>query len=145
MWYIKDTNMEINSLGNCPDGAVGFIYLITDSSGKIYIGKKQLFSSRKTKITQKEKLETNNNRKKFKTVVKESDWLLYNSSCKELQDEIKKAPQNFKKEIIEFCFDKRELTFYEVYYQIKYDVLFKDSFNKNILSRFFVGIRQPKF
>ena len=137
MWYYRGEC--IDNLEKVPTGAVGFIYKITRfDTDRFYIGKKQLFFARKTKITNKEKLESGNNRKKFKTVTKDSGWLNYNSSCKELQDEIKNLGEGrFLKEILEFCFDKRSLFYKEVWWQFKLDVLESNTYNANILSRFF--------
>lgn len=151
MWIYN--GKEVKSLEDLPEGAVGFIYKISKieiddvfpegNPGKFYIGKKQLFTNRRVKITNKEKIETKNNRKKFKQLIKESDWLIYNSSCLELKKEILENKNKFIKEIIEFCFNKKELTFFEVYYQFKHNVLFTNTYNKNILNRFFSGIREP--
>ena len=140
--------LEIDDIVKCPENSVGFIYRITQlekipgenafSLGKFYIGKKQLYSNRRVKITQKEKAETGNNRKQFKQVIKESDWKTYNSSSKELQQEIKNLGEDaFVKEILEFCFSKRELSYKEVKWQFKLEVLENNTYNGNILSRFF--------
>ncbi len=117
---------------------VGFIYMITNlKDNRIYIGKKVLHNSRKTRITKKEKLETPT-RKVFKRVIKESDWKDYFGSCIELKQDIKKlGTKYFKREILEFSCTKKYLTFCELEYQIKYDVLKNDSYNGNILSRYF--------
>ena len=132
-------NRIIEALEEVPTGAIGFVYKISaKSSGKFYIGKKQLFTNRRVKITNKEKLESGNNRRKFKQVVKESDWKSYCSSSKELQQEFKNLGEDaFQKEILEFCFDKRSLSYKEVWWQFKLDVLANDTWNANILSRFF--------
>lgn len=136
MWYYK--GVVVNSMNDVPEGAIGMIYkIIRLDTNRYYIGKKQFTSTRKTKITQKEKTETGT-RKKFKQVVKESDWQNYNSSCKELQQEIKELGEHlFKKEILLYCFNKRDLTYEEVRYQFLLEVLEKDTYNANILSRFF--------
>lgn len=117
---------------------VGFVYCITHiKTGKFYIGKKSLHSSRKTKISQKEKKETGT-RKKSKQVIKESDWKTYWGSCTELKEDIKKlGAQAFKREIIELCCSKKFLTYCEVSHQVKHDVLTSNSYNGNILSRYF--------
>jgi len=137
MWYYKE--QIIDCLEKIPISAIGFIYKITKLDDyKFYIGKKQIYTNRRTKITQKEKLETGNNRKKFKIVTKESDWLTYNSSCLELKKEIKELGEGrFIKEILEFCFDKRDLNYKEVRWQFLLEVLEKNTYNGNILNRFF--------
>jgi hypothetical protein len=138
MWIYQ--NKEINSIGDLPEDVFGFIYLMKNNmTGKSYIGKKQIYSERKTKITKKEQLVTGNKRKKFKQVKKESDWLTYNSSCKEIHEEIKQG-QTFEKIILQLCFSKTELTYLEVKYQFMYNVLESDEwYNSNILSKFFKG------
>jgi len=129
--------VEITSLEQVPEGAVGFIYLITHSSGKYYVGKKQLFSSRRTRLSKREK-EATMSRKTFKTTVSESSWLDYWSSCKELQQEVKElGEEHFQREIIEFCFSKRDLNYREVWHQFRLDVLENNTYNGNIASRWF--------
>lgn len=135
----------IDSIDKMPNGTFGFIYKITNTKdGRFYIGKKQIISSRKTKISKREKAVTQT-RKKFKRVEKESNWLVYNGSCKELNDDIKKIGiQNFKREILMFCCSKKYLTFCELEYQIKHDVLRNDnSYNANILARYFRKDMEP--
>lgn len=141
MWIYKE-NTEINSLKDIPEGAIGFIYRITliqedGTLGRFYVGKKQLFSVRRTRLSKREK-ETTNSRKTFKTVTTESNWLSYWSSCKELQEEVKqKSEECFLREIVEFCFSKRDLNYTEVWWQFKLDVLANDTYNGNIASRWF--------
>ena len=137
MNWIYD-NKEISSLNDFPTDCVGFIYKITNTiNGRIYVGKKILLNSRRTTISKKEKNETKT-RKKFKVVVKESDWKTYFGSCKELQEDVKKyGEQYFVREILEFCHSKRYMTYCEVKYQFKYNVLETDSYNGNIMSKFF--------
>lgn len=131
-------NREMTSLNDFPTSCVGFIYKITNTiNGRIYVGKKILLNSRRTTISKKEKAKTKT-RKKFKVVVKESDWKTYFGSCKELQEDIKKyGEQYFVREILEFCHSKRYMTYCEVKYQFKYNVLETDSYNGNIMSKFF--------
>ena len=137
MWIYKDT--EITSIDQVPEGAIGFCYLMINSeTGRKYVGKKQLYSERRTRINKKEKTETNT-RKQFKIVRKESDWVIYNSSCKEIQEECKKDVI-FNRFIIQWCFSKRELTYTEVKLQFNNNVLESDEwYNENILTKFFKG------
>lgn len=66
------------------------------------------------------------------------DGKIIGGSCKELLEDIKNIGEDqFTKEIIEFCFNKTSLTYREVWYQFKFDVLEINSYNGNILSRFF--------
>ncbi len=139
MWTYQ--NQEITTIDQIPEGTFGYIYLITNIlTNKFYVGKKQLSSNRKTKLTKKEKLLPENKRKRFKRVIKETDWLTYWGSSEELKQDIEKLGiENFKREILCFCSTKMNLSYYEVHYQFKYDVLFKDSYNKNILGKFYKG------
>lgn len=117
---------------------IGFVYCITRTdTNKIYIGKKILHTSRKTRISKKEKLETGT-RKIFKKVIKESDWQKYWGSSLELKTDMKIVPKElFEREILAFCYSKKQLSYCELEYQVIYDVLRDNSYNANILSRFF--------
>lgn len=139
MNWIYD-NKEIISLDDFPTNCVGFIYKITNTiNGRIYVGKKILFNSHRSTISKREKAITKT-RKKFKVIVKESNWKTYFGSCKELQEDIKKyGEQYFVREILEFCHSKRYMTYCEVKYQFKYEVLENDSYNGNIMSKFYKG------
>jgi hypothetical protein len=84
----------------------GFVYLITNlHSGKGYIGCKQY------------KLYT-------KLKERESDWKTYTGSSKWLNEDIKKiGKKHFKFEIIAEYKNRRSLRYYELYYQMKFNVL----------------------
>lgn len=136
MWqYNQETNFEI------PENALGFIYQITNLlDDRIYIGRKMLSSNRKTKLTKKDKLLVENKRKKFKRVIKETDWRDYWSSCDELKRDVQSLGQDkFKREILCFCDSKMDMTFRELYFQVKFEVLFTNSYNGHIASKFFKG------
>ena len=140
-WTLQfDNNKVVTQLEDLPnyENLVGFVYKITHlKTGKIYIGKKQLEYSRKTAITKKEKAETGT-RKRTKRVTKQSNWLDYWGSCKELTAEIKnEGKKMFKREIIEICCTKKYLNYSELSHQIKNDVLNNNSYNGNILGRYF--------
>lgn len=136
MWKI---NIDlIKSIEDVPGGAYGFIYMMTNkATGKFYIGRKNLYFER-TKHLGKKELEARIDKRqsKKKKVIKESDWLNYNSSNEQILLEIEQG-ELFYKEIIEFCYSKKQLTYYEVYYQFKYDVLRENSYNSNILGKFY--------
>ena len=84
----------------------GFVYLITNlHGGKGYIGCKQY------------KLYT-------KLKERESDWKTYTGSSKWLNEDIKKVgKEHFKFEIIAEYKNRRSLRYYELYYQMKFNVL----------------------
>lgn len=136
MWTYK--TKEIKSIDDFPKESIGFIYKITNlKTNKIYIGKKVAFFTKKIKISKKEKLELKT-RKIFKVVKKESDWQTYYGSSIPLKEDIKLLKEsNFKREILKFCYSKKELSYYEVKYQMLNEVLEKESYNGNILGRFF--------
>lgn len=135
-WTFKGKKL---SEADIPEGAVGFIYRITRvADDKFYIGKKLLAFSRKKRLTKAEKQLTENKRKTFKRVTSSSGWENYWGSCKELVEDVKNMGEEaFTKEIIEFCFDKRSLSYREVWHQFKNEVLESHCYNGNILSRFF--------
>ena len=132
-----------------PNGSVGFIYMITHiPTGKYYIGKKSLESVRNVKIGVRELKKLKEERKAAgiggraplkKKVRKASDWEKYYSSNEWINEQVKEGKQEeFKREIIEFCYSKKSLSYYEVYYQFKYNVLSNEnSINENILGKFF--------
>jgi len=134
-WIYK--SHTIASIQECPEGAIGFIYKITGPDGRIYIGRKILISTRKTKISKKVKKETPT-RKKFIWVESESNWLDYWGSCQELLGDIeKKGKDLFRREILEFCYCKAQMTYLEVKWMFHYNVLETNAYNGNILSKFF--------
>lgn len=123
--------------------AVGFVYRIDyiDEDGKVrsYIGKKNFWSTRTVKKGKKELAAMTDKRgSKKKKVVKESDWVKYQSSNTFLKS---CRPETLKKYILELCYSKAELTYKEVKYQFKNDVLESDLWlNSNILNKFFKQI-----
>jgi len=131
MWYYN--NKIYNELHD--KDLIGFVYQITDKqTGKKYIGKKNFFQTRKTKLSKKKKEELNTKRTHLK-LTKESNWQNYKSSHQEL----KKLPEeSLKKEIISFHYSKRDLTYHEAKYQFENDVIHNDNYlNQNILGKFY--------
>jgi hypothetical protein len=132
-----------------PDEAVGFIYMITHvPSGKYYIGKKSLESVRTVKIGKRELQKIKEERKAVgmggraplkKKVRKSSDWEKYYSSNEWINEQVKEGKADeFKREIIQFCNSKKSLSYYEVYWMFKYDVLLDDNcLNGNISGKFY--------
>ena len=91
----------------------GFVYRITNlSSGKFYIGQKQLVRRCKSKLLPDEK------------------WKTYRSSCKSLIADIDKLGiNNFKFEILCTATSKNELNYLELERQIIEGALIKGSYN----------------
>lgn len=115
----------------------GFVYLITNLvDNRKYIGRKYFSSTTRKKVE---------GRKNRKITIKESDWKNYNSSCKDLKEDIKLfGIENFSFEILSVHKTKGETNYEEVAEQFKRDVLKKtlpcgkrEYYNSNILSRYF--------
>lgn len=119
----------------------GYIYITTNTlTGKFYIGKKAYLHKRKKKLTKKElaEIKTRGRKPVYKIEYVDSDWKNYYGSSKELLDDIKLlGKENFKVEIIRECKGRKSLSYWEVYYQFFYNVLEKDTYNGNILGRFY--------
>jgi hypothetical protein len=135
---------SIENISDFPNLTYGFVYKITHKeTGKSYIGKKILQFTRKVKLGKKELklLEGGKGRRPvFKLVVKESDWASYWGSNKYLKDLYKTEPkENFERDILITATSKKQLTYYEVKYQMVYQVLEKpeEFFNDNILGKFY--------
>lgn len=124
MW--KYNSIEVTDISQVPLGAVGFIYVILNSStGEYYIGKKQLYSTRT--------LPPLKGTRRKRKVIKESDWKTYQSSSKKVKEWI--SP---KKSIIVWCYSKKELTYEETRALMCYRTMEDElSLNENILGKFF--------
>jgi hypothetical protein len=143
-WFTyEDGNVvEYDSVNKFPQGCIGFVYKITNlRTGRFYIGKKSLYSNTKKKLTKKELAEHTGPGKKptKKLVTKESNWSDYWGSNKVLLQEIvDSGTSHFRREIIKFCFNKKQLTYWEVHLQCVNEVLLTDrSYNDNVLAKFF--------
>ena len=141
----------------------GFIYQINYTNGKSYIGKKQFHSettqkvlktgvprknsqriTKRIKMTADELAErtpaqvaknVKNKMVEFEMVVKENDWRKYVGSSKEV-----KGFEIESRVIVEICYDRLNLTYCELKWMVRKDVLVDDDFvNSNILGKFFVG------
>jgi hypothetical protein len=141
MWLYNEK--VISSIEDMPQGTFGFIYITTHKpSGVSYIGKKSLYHNVKRKLTKKELAEqTGRGRKPTTQVVqKESDWKTYYGSTKQIVELIKGGKQeDFTREILQFVFNKKLLTYHECKYLFSYGVLEQPEkyFNDNILGKFF--------
>jgi hypothetical protein len=119
----------------------GFIYKITNlETNKFYIGRKSFVHNKKKKLTKKEIAEQTGPGRRSSTKVEQVDsgWRKYWGSSKDLLADVKSLGEDkFEREILKFCPTKKQLTFYEIQYQISYSVLFTDTYNDNILGKFF--------
>lgn len=127
-----------------PEDYLGFIYKITNNTnGRFYIGKKYFWYNKKKKLTKKQLAEipTGPGRKPTTEIVKvESDWKTYWGSSKELLTDVKElGPESFDCQILKVCKTKKELTYYEMHYQCKYECIIPgtNTYNDNILGKFF--------
>jgi hypothetical protein len=138
MWFYQHS--VVRCLQDLPDheDLFGFCYKITNlRTGSIYIGKKQFYSARKKKLAKKER-DADKRKKLYKIEVKESDWMDYWGSNKELQEDIRQSGTlHFKREILALAFSKKYLSYLEIKYQFQFDVLGQNTYNKNILGRFY--------
>ena len=123
-WLLEDKKVE--SIQDIPEGAVGFVYLITDTiTQKYYIGKKSIYSTRK--------LPPLKGMKRRRTVVSESDWLKYMSSNRDV-----KKWKDVERHILDFAYTKKELTYLENKALYCLGVLEDNkSMNENISGKFF--------
>lgn len=141
-------NVEITDISQVPEGAIGFVYMVYDhTNNKYYIGRKSLYSTRKVKFGARELAAmTDKRQKKYRMVTKElKGWQQYNGSCKELNKKIKEGIA-YTKEILQFCYTKQELTYYEVKYQMVHGAIEpgNSSYNENILGKFYPRLFSAK-
>lgn len=117
---------------------VGFIYKITNTvNGKIYIGRKSFTSSNKTALGKRALAKMTDKRgSKSKTVIKHSNWAHYTGSNRQLNEDIKNG-ESITREIIHLCYTKKQMTYWELFFQVQHDVLRSQSYNDNILGKFF--------
>lgn len=122
----------ISSLEQIPEGTIGFIYELTQiSTGKKYIGKKNLYSYRT--------LPPLAGQKRKRKVVKESDWKNYYGSQADVKKLVKENKQDFTREILRFVTTKKLLTYWETKYLFLRGVIEPESdyLNDNIEGRYF--------
>ena len=116
-WYYNNEIVE-----ELPEGSVGFVYLITNlTNDRKYIGKK-LAQFKRTKPPLK-------GRKNKRRTTVESDWRTYYGSSDELNADVEKlGTENFKREILYYCYSKSELSYIEAREQFTHKVLESDEY-----------------
>lgn len=129
---------EILELAQMPEEAFGFIYLITTKDGRKYLGKKQILSKRKKKFGKKQIANMENKRlKKWEYIIKENDWKTYTGSNIDLNKLIEEGIE-YKKEILFYAMDKKQLTYLELRELWSNRVLEdRNFFNSNISGKHF--------
>jgi hypothetical protein len=127
-----------------PDNTYGFVYIVNHKpTGKAYIGRKILQFTKKVKLGKKELAALAGivgRRPSYKIVVKESDWKNYYGSQKDIKQLLVEGKKDeFERSILKCVTTKKALTYYEIKYQMIYQVLEKPNefFNDNILGKFF--------
>jgi len=143
-WLQKDEKgkcQEFSSLSDFPQDSFGFVYKVTNvCSGRIYVGKKVLYNNLTKALTKTEIAQWSAPGRvpKKKKVKKESDWESYWGSNKHLKQEMAELGEHcFTREILTICKTKKQLTYYEIYWQMRLDVLTVDSYNDNISGKFY--------
>lgn len=115
-----------------PEGTFGFIYQTTYfPTGEKYLGKKVLYFNRT--------LPPLKGMKRKRKVVKESDWQTYYGSHEKIKAILSEGREiDFVREILEFAFNKKHLTYLETKYLFCNNVLENEEYiNDNILGKFF--------
>lgn len=115
-WYFNDLEFS-----NPPDDYIGFVYLIENkNNGRLYIGKKLFFFSKKVKVK---------GSTRRKTVKTESDWKSYYGSNDELKKDLETQDiGNVRRTILYLCKTKGECSYLEAKEQFLRDVLLKDEY-----------------
>lgn len=138
MWYYL--NEPVRSIEQLPDGEelFGFVYRITNLiTGKIYIGRKQILSRTKKPLAKRDQ-STDKRKKKYTYVIKETNWREYYGSSESLLKDIRElGAECFRRDMIELAYTKKYLTWAEIEHQIKNDVLRVDSYNDNVMGRYY--------
>ena len=134
MFLSLNTNMNWTYQGKdileLPEDCVGFVYLITNNTnGRMYIGKK-LAKFKRSRAP----LKGRRNRRRYKV---DSDWQDYYGSSDELTaDVMELGKENFKREILFYCYSKAELSYVEAREQFARKVLeSNDYYNGHIRVR----------
>lgn len=131
MWTYN--NIEVTE---APEGAIGFVYCITNLlNGRKYIGKK-LFSFSKTAYKTVKLKNGTKKKKKVRSKI-DSDWKTYYGSSIELSADVEKhGAENFKREILHYCTSKSQASYLEAKEQFLRNVLeSNDYYNNQIMVR----------
>ena len=131
-------------MNDVPENAYGFIYMINYNDGTYYIGKKNFYSNRTMNPLANGKNRDNGsffqkiiNRKRttLESVKSESKWREYNGSSENIV-----GLEIVSKQVLKICYDAINLTYGELEWLVKLDVLIDDkNRNGNIIGKFFRG------
>lgn len=142
-WLYDDEGIKILLNEDFEINRFGFVYKITNLiNGKFYIGKKTFIHNKRKKLGKKASaaLPTKRGRKPTSTITQvDSGWRNYWGSSKPLLEDVKNLGEDkFEKLILRFCDNKKQLSYFEMHYQIINNVLFNDnSYNENIQGKYF--------
>lgn len=137
-------NEPITDIGSMPNDVIGFVYRITFTDGRQYIGKKNLWSVKTMKplkdggkregtIDVIAKNTGKGFRQFFHKVKSESDWKTYKGSSEECKDRTPEA-----REILEYAYTPFELTYLEAKYLFSWNAIENPKYlNDNILGSFY--------
>jgi len=135
---------KIGDITQFPENTFGFVYIVTHKpTGKSYIGKKVLFHNKKKRLGKKELAALTGivgRRPTYKLEVKESDWKKYYGSQSDIKQLLLEGKKDeFERTILKMCPNKKAMTYFEIKFQMIYQVLEKpdEFFNDNILGKFF--------
>lgn len=122
-WIYKNKPFKIKDL----EQYWGFVYKISNLiTNQFYIGSKSFFNRTNAKISKKRsnELYSGKGRKPLREKkIKESDWKIYKSSSKKVQEMILNNENNFKFEIIALYKNKAEMLLNEAFLIIKEFIL----------------------
>lgn len=125
-WIYKNKPFKIKDL----EQYWGFVYKISNLiTNQFYIGSKSFFNRTNAKISKKRsnELYSGKGRKPLREKkIKESDWKIYKSSSKKVQEMILDNENNFKFEIISLYKNKAEMLLNEAFLIIK-EFIFKNN------------------
>jgi hypothetical protein len=121
-WTYQDDEVQ-----DIPAGFIGFIYCITYEDGKQYIGKKLAKTNKKLRPLKGMR------KNAVRREEKNTNWKSYTGSSK-----IFNPSPIVKKEILMWCKNKTELSYWEAHNLFLCGALFSDDFlNQNILGKFY--------
>jgi hypothetical protein len=125
MWLFRDKTFSSSDI---PEGAVGFVYTITNNdNGLKYVGQKRFYRP----VT---KAPLKGQTKKRKSII-ESDWKTYVGSSLEVKKQVKELGlQAFTREIHAICYTKGMLSYTESKMQFDLGVLFDDNYLNGIIN-----------
>lgn len=147
MWIFEKKVM--NAVEDFGEDAIGFVYEVEHiPSGKKYIGKKILHTTRKKVLGKREYAALKEERKeqripgvtpKKKIVKSESDWKSYYGSSKEVKDLVKSSkPDEWHRTVLKICTAKKQMSYWETKYQFIHNVLETDNYlNSNIAGKWY--------